>query len=262
MSAPDFAAVGEHDIVITGVRKSFGGNVAIDDCTVAIPSNCVSCIIGPNGAGKSTVFNMVTGFVRPDRGSITFRGKSLVGLSPSDIFALGIARSFQGMKTFGRLSALDNLLLAATAARSGDSLIRPRRERRDFPRALDAAWDTLTSLGLAAVGNRPANSLGYAEQKLLSIGRMMMTDASFLLLDEPLAGLDANAVGAFIARIRRLCHEEGRHICIVEHNLGAVRNIADCIIFMAEGTVKAKGSTADILAREDLARLYLGVTAA
>jgi ABC-type branched-subunit amino acid transport system ATPase component len=259
-AAPPVAA-DENDIVIAGVRKAFGGNVAISDCTVTIPANCVSCIIGPNGAGKSTVFNIITGFVRPDRGSITFRGRNLVGLAPSQIFALGIARSFQGMKTFARLSALDNLLLAATASQSRDSLLHPLRARRRFPAALDSAWATLKSLGLAAVGNRPAGSLGYAEQKLLSIGRMMMTDASVLLLDEPLAGLDAHAVEAFIARIRRLCHEEGRHICIVEHNLNAVRNVADRIVFMAEGTVKAIGSTAEILGREDLARLYLGVAA-
>jgi ABC-type branched-subunit amino acid transport system ATPase component len=246
-------------ILIQDVSKSFGGLAAVRDCTVEIPQGCVVGIVGPNGAGKSTLFNLITGFIRPDGGRIIYKGENLVGLSPADIFRRGIVRSFQGIKTFTRLSVVENLLVSATASYAMSLVFRPKEDRRTTGQTLHRAWEVLSYLGLEGTGNRIAGELGYGEQKLLSIGRMMMTDAHFLLLDEPLGGLNKATIGNFIERIRRLC-ETGRHsVCIVEHNLNAVRQISDHVVFMAEGTVKAAGPTEEILTSKDLARLYLGV---
>jgi ABC-type branched-subunit amino acid transport system ATPase component len=248
-------------ISLIDLSKSFGGVAAVRDCTVEIEAGCVTGIVGPNGAGKSTIFNLVTGFVAPDKGKAMLGDIDLVGLTPAQIFRAGIVRSFQGVRTLGRLTVLENLLLGATAATALSAVFRPRRDRDRFDAALERAWQVLDELGLSGVANRIAGDLGYAEQKLLSIGRLMMTDARIVLLDEPLGGLDSNAVDQFIERIRALVSIHGRTVCIVEHNLNAVQRIADRIIFMAEGTVKAAGPTAEIMQREDLARLYLGIVA-
>jgi ABC-type branched-subunit amino acid transport system ATPase component len=246
-------------ISLQGVKKSFGGNMAIRDCTTLIPQGCVSSIVGPNGAGKSTVFNLITGFVKPDAGEIWYQGTRLDGRKTADIYERGIARSFQGVRIFGKLTAIENLLLAGSANSAASTWVRPRADRAETERSVARAWDVLATMGLEKVANRKAGTLSFAEQKLLAIGRMMVTDAPFLLLDEPLSGLDLRTVGSFIDRIRALVTESGRSVCIVEHNLNAVRRMADYVIFMAEGTVKAAGPTEEVLERDDLARLYLGV---
>lgn len=248
-------------ITMSGIAKSFGGVVAVRDCDLQVMPGCVTGIVGPNGAGKSTIFNLITGFIVPDRGRILYRGRDIVGLGPPRIFKLGIARSFQGVRTLRNLSVMENLLLGATAADALSLVWRPAEARRRSEAAQEQAWKVLDELDLGAAGNRLAGELGYAEQKLLSIGRLMMTEADVVLLDEPLGGLDAGAIDAFIGRIRQLVSGRRRTVCIVEHNLNAVRRVADRVIFMADGTVQASGTTAEVLEREDLARLYLGVPA-
>lgn len=255
---PDVDATG---IRLVNVSKSFGGVAAVRDCTVDIQAACVTGIVGPNGAGKSTVFNLISGFVVPDRGRILFRGEDLVGMSPPQVFRRGIARSFQGVRTLRNLTVIENLLLGATAADALSLIGHPKRDRARVKQALERGWRVLEDLALKDVANQPAGNLGYAEQKLLSIGRLMMTDVDVILLDEPMGGLDRNAVDGFVTRIRRLITSHQRTVCIVEHNLNVVRLVADRVVFMAEGTVKAEGPTAEVLAREDLGRLYLGVSA-
>jgi len=247
------------DISLIDLSKSFGGVAAVRDCTVEIAAGSVTGIVGPNGAGKSTIFNLMTGFVAPDTGKVMFRGRDLVGSSPAEIFRAGIVRSFQGVRTLTRLTVIENLLLGATAATALATAFRPHRNRSELQAAVARAWSVLAELGLEAAANRLAGDLSYAEQKLLSIGRLIMTDAPVVLLDEPLGGLDSNTIDQFIERVRDLVLSHGRTVCIVEHNLNAVRRIADRVVFMAEGTVKAVGPTAEIMQREDLARLYLGV---
>lgn len=246
-------------IMVAGIGKSFGGNVVLTDCNCDIRTELVTCIVGPNGAGKSTLFNIITGFVRADRGDVLYQGKSLARMSTPQVYAMGIVRSFQGVRIFRNMTVVENLMFARGAQHSLRMVLHPLRERRELGGTIDLAWKTLDDLGLAKHGNRSSASLSYAEQKLLSIGSIMMTDASFILLDEPLAGLDKASVDLFIARIRSLCAERNRSICVIEHNLNAVRRLADEVIFMAEGTVKAAGPTEEVLSREDMTRLYLGM---
>lgn len=249
-------------INLVGVGKSFGGVAAVRDCTVEIRSGCITGIVGPNGAGKSTVFNLICGFVVPDTGRILYRGENIAGLSPAQVFRRGIVRSFQGVRTLRNLTVLENLLLGATAAGALSRVWFPVAARRAEEAALPRAWQLLEELDLTVAANRLAGSLSYAEQKLLAIGRLMMTDVDMVLLDEPLGGLDSNAVASFISRIRSLVSDHGRSVCVVEHNLSAVRRMSDRVIFMADGTVQASGSTQEVLEREDLARVYLGIAAA
>lgn len=264
MSAPAPAALTPDvaGITLSGVAKSFGGVAAVRDCTAEIRTGCITGIVGPNGAGKSTVFNLICGFVAPDAGRILWRGENLAGLSPPQVFRRGIARSFQGVRTLRNLSVLENLLLGATASRALSHVWLPFVSRRSDEVALPKAWQLLRELELEPTANRLAGSLSYAEQKLLAIGRLMMADVDMVLLDEPLGGLDPNAIDGFIARIRSLVSDHGRSVCVVEHNLNAVRRMTDRVIFMANGTVQASGSTQEVLEREDLARIYLGVTMA
>jgi len=246
---------------LRNVSKAFGGLVAVRDCTFDIESGCITAIVGPNGAGKSTVFNLITGFIRPDAGEIIMAGENLVGMTPRKVFQRGIARTFQGVRIFEGLTSLENLLMAGTSVQALPLLVRPRAAKQAETKNLRKAWQVINEIGLVDSANKPAGELGFAEQKLLAIGRLMMTDVTVLLLDEPLGGLDNRAVDGFVERLRNLVTSGNRTVCVVEHNLDAVRRIADRVVFMANGEVAASGDVNEVLEREDLTRLYLGVVA-
>ncbi len=245
---------------VTGVNKSFGGLQALRDTDFTVAERRITCMVGPNGAGKTTIFNVITGFLRPDTGHVAFRGTSLDGVRPQQIVRAGIARTFQNLRLFQDLTALDNVLMAMPD-QFGETLLpaifRPLHTARSQRRLRDAARATLDHVGLAARADDYVRNLSYGEQKLLTIARVLATGAELLLLDEPASGLAAGALDAVMTLLRRL-QTEGKTLLVVEHNTRVVQQIADDVLFLHQGHLMARGTPAEIISDPALAEIYFG----
>lgn len=245
---------------VADVSHNFGGLQALNDCGFSIPEGGITCLVGPNGAGKTTIFNVITGFLRPDNGHIAFRGRPLDGLAPQAIVRAGIARSFQNLRLFADLTACDNVMLALPE-RAGETpfgaLFRPFATARSDRKRREHASQFLDHVGLAARADDRVRNLSYGEQKLLTIARLLATGAELLLLDEPASGLAAGALDQVMALLRRL-RDEGKTLLVVEHNTRVVQQIADEVLFLHQGHLLAQGPPARIIADPALAEIYFG----
>jgi ABC-type branched-subunit amino acid transport system ATPase component len=244
----------------SGINKRFGGLQALNDCSFTVAEGRITCLVGPNGAGKTTIFNVVTGFFRPDTGSVTFRGRKLDGLRPQAIVHAGIARSFQNLRLFDDLSALDNVLVAVAnqfAEEPLGAIFRPLHAAREQRRCVEIARQTLEHVGLADQARQMVRNLSYGERKLLTVARLLATGAELLLLVEPASGLSAGALDAIMTLLRRL-QSEGKTLLVVEHNTRVVQKIADDVLFLHQGHLMAQGSPAEIISDPRLAEIYFG----
>ena len=243
-----------------GLEVRFGGLLALRDCGFTVEQGRITCLVGPNGAGKTTIFNVITGFLKPDTGEVFFKGRSLAGLTPQSVVAAGIARTFQNLRLFVDLTALDNVL-TALPSQSGEeplaAIFRPLHVARAQRRRRDEAMAILEHVGLAARAHDFVRNLSYGEQKLLTVGRLLATGAELLLLDEPASGLSAGALEAIMALLRRL-QAGGKTLLVVEHNTRVVQQIADDVLFLHQGHLMATGSPAAIINDPALAEIYFG----
>ena len=240
-----------------GLHKRFGGQVVLENVSLAFEQGRLSGIMGPNGAGKTTCFNVLTGRYRPDRGSVVFGGVDITGLSPRRIALKGLARSFQTMNLFNDETALDNVLLALPAVRaSGLSMWRDLG--RDGA-AQDQAAQVLSSVGLAGKEHVPAARLSYGERRALEIGVALAAQPRLLFLDEPTAGLGAEGT----ARLRDLVLELKRRVTIVviEHDMSFLFSLADRISVIHWGQVIAEGTPEALKENPWVARSRLGMSA-
>lgn len=245
---------------VTGLNHNFGGLRALNDCAFTISQGGITCLVGPNGAGKTTIFNVITGFLRPDTGQVAFRGTSLSGLSPQRIVRAGIARSFQNLRLFTDLTACDNVMLAlpdSTGEGPFGALFRPFATTRADRRRRSNALHYLEHVGLAARADERVRNLSYGEQKLLTIARLLATGAELLLLDEPASGLATVALDQLMALVRRL-RDEDKTLLVVEHNTRVVQQIADDVLFLHQGHLMAQGPPAQIIADPALTEIYFG----
>jgi branched-chain amino acid transport system ATP-binding protein len=244
------------------ISKRFGGLQALDDCSFTVEPGRITCLVGPNGAGKTTIFNVITGFLRPDSGSVRFREQSLDGLGPQAIVRAGAARTFQNLRLFFELTVLQNVLVAMPESFGEEplgALFRPFRTRRvDRARSAEAE-QALAQVGLGARAHEIVGNLSFGEQKLLSIGRVLATGAELLLLDEPASGLDTEALDAVTALLRTL-QQAGKSLLVVEHNTRVVQRIADDVLFLHQGRLLAQGAPEQIIADPALAEIYFGGT--
>jgi branched-chain amino acid transport system ATP-binding protein len=247
-------------LTISGVNKRFGGLQALRDCSFSIGPGKIICLVGPNGAGKTTVFNAITGFLKADSGEVSFKEHRLTGKRPQAIVRLGVARTFQNLRLFTDLTALDNVV-SALPDQFGEEPIgatfRPFRTSRAQKALRDRAAAILSDVGLSARSDDFVRNLSYGEQKLLSIGRVLATGAELLLLDEPTSGLSGDALESVMALLRRL-REQGRSQLVVEHNTRVVQQIADEVLFLHQGHVMAQGHPQTIIADPALAEIYFG----
>ena len=244
----------------SGLEVSFGGLKALNDCSLSVEQGRITCLVGPNGAGKTTIFNVITGFLRPDAGSVRFKGQALDGWKPQAIVAAGIARTFQNLRLFTDLTVLDNVL-AGLPAQVGEepiaAIFRPfhvavaQRGQRDQARAM------LDRVGLSERANSIVRNLSYGEQKLLIIARVLATGAALLLLDEPASGLSAGALDRVMTLLHRL-RDDGKTLLVVEHNTRVVQQIADDVLFLHQGHLMAQGSPDSIVNDPALAEIYFG----
>jgi branched-chain amino acid transport system ATP-binding protein len=247
-------------LTVTGVSKHFGGLRALDDCTFAIEKLRTSCIVGPNGAGKTSVFNAITGFLRPNVGRIAFKGDNITMLPRRERVRRGIARTFQDLRLFNEMTAIDNVMVCLGDEAANDPLtaiFRPLLTQAALKRKAEAARAYLTQVGLAHSAYKAAGSLSYGQRKLLCIARILATGAELLLLDEPTSGLSAGALDNMVDMIHQL-KSAGKTLLVVEHNTRIVQQIADDVLFMHQGHVLRHGTPQEIIADPELGRIYFG----
>jgi branched-chain amino acid transport system permease protein len=269
--APD-PAPSDVVLAVRGLHKSFGGIAACRDLDLDLQRGRITALVGPNGAGKTTVFNVLTGALRADAGSVRLRDTELVGMKPDAIARLGVVRSFQDVRLFARMTALDNVMLGVrdpagdwwrwpSRTRGGENLadlfVLPRVAASVEREARRRARDWLTLVGLSAVAQTPAGELSFGQQKLVSLARLLATDADVLLLDEPASGIDVRWVDKVLELVAFM-RAEGKTVCIVEHSLHVVEQLADTVAFMELGRVTASGSAREVTADPRLAEVYFG----
>ncbi len=244
---------------VHGLSKRFGGIVAAEDLNMTLRRGTITALVGPNGAGKTTVFNLLTGFIRPDRGSVVLDGRELVGRNPDYIARHGMVRSFQDVRLFMRLSCLQNVAMAVQN-QPGERL-RPLfiggEAKRGERATIEKATEWLTFVGMQDFAEVPGGALSYGQSKLLSMARVLATEAPVLLLDEPASGIDTQWVDVVLALIEEI-RSQGRTVCIVEHNLHVVGRLADHTYFMELGRITAEGTIDELTSSERLAEVYFG----
>jgi ABC-type branched-subunit amino acid transport system ATPase component len=238
---------------VRGLSRSFGGLAAVQDVNLDLQRGVVTALVGPNGAGKTTLFNLITGNLARDRGEVLLEGREITGLSPHHIARLGIARSFQDLRLFGHMSVRDNVL----AAQERTAWLWQPGGRAAHRARLAVTEAALARAGLAELAGARAMDLAYAERKFLSLARILATGARIWLLDEPASGLDPVSRARFVAMLRHAT-AEGVTVCLIEHNLDIVTELADRIAFLDQGRKLAEGEPAQILADPALAAIYFG----
>jgi ABC-type branched-subunit amino acid transport system ATPase component len=221
----------------------------------------ITGLIGPNGAGKTTVFNLITGFLSADRGSIRFQGRELLGLAPHQVERLGVVRTFQHLRLWSKMSVLENVLLGC-ATPVGENVfslfLRAGAVRAEENRTRARAMEVLNFFGLADRARELAEDLAYPEQKLLSMARIFATDAPVMLLDEPTSGLDGESLRRIVPMVRRLV-EHGKTVLLIEHNMELISELSDEVVFLHQGRVLAAGPPAGITRDPALTEIYFGV---
>lgn len=246
---------------IRDLNKHFGGLHAVRDATFTVPENKVTGLVGPNGAGKTTVFNMVTGTIAPDSGVVTFRGKDITRASAQERVHHGIARTFQDVRLLPRLTVAENVAVGVQG-QPGENFFKvfltPALVRRREKDTMARVQECLDFVGISdKVRREPAGNLSYGEQKLVSIARLLATDAHLLLLDEPTSGLDESSLDQFRAVLAKLI-ADGRTVLMVEHNMLLVRELCDSAVFLASGQVLAVDTPENLMEREELREVYFG----
>ena len=236
---------GEVILDVRGVSKSFGGLQAVSDVTLQVRRNEILGIIGPNGAGKTTLFNLLNGYLRPDRGSVRIGGKEAAGLQPYDICALGVGRTFQVARPFRRMSVLENVMVGAFVHTTSDAQAR------------EIALDALAQVGLLDIAHRQAQGLTNRQVRLLEIARALAGKPRILLLDETLAGLGSSEVEEVTGVVRRLA-ERGITIVIIEHTMQAMVRLAERFIVLDHGAVLKEGAPAEVTRDSAVIDAYLG----
>lgn len=245
---------------IDGVTKKFGGVVAVNDLSMTIPQGSVHGLIGPNGAGKTTVINLITGLFQPTSGQIRFAGDRTDTLQPHEIAALGISRTYQNVRLFSGMSALEQVLTGCYLGRETSlaaSFLGLTSARARWRRSREHALSLLERVGLADRADELAETMSYGEQRRVEIARALGSDPRLLLLDEPAAGM--NHVEA--REIGRLMHElrdSGLTILLVEHNIGLVNEFCESCTVISFGKKLTEGSPADCLKNEEVQEAYFG----
>lgn len=237
-----------------GVSKAFGGLQALSECSLSVPEGSISGLIGPNGSGKTTLFNTITGYVRPDAGSVAFRGQDITNARPNVVFGLGVGRTFQLTRIFGRISVLENMLVATQRE---ESWLRGLTRSMSSTQEVATAMEWLDFVGIARLANLQAGALSYGQRKLLELAYVLVANPDVILLDEPAGGVNLTLINEIADKIRTL-NKSGKTFLIVEHNMEFVMNLCTHVTVMHQGTNLVSGAPAEVRNDPRVLDAYLG----
>lgn len=259
---PGRARAREHAplLEVEGLRKAFGGLVAVDGAGFTVEAGGITGLIGPNGAGKSTLFSLIAGALRPDAGRVRFRGRAVTGGPPERLARAGLARTFQTPRLFHGMSCWENLMVGAPAGRDEGvwtALWRPRNTRERQAALGQRALEMLDFLGLAHLADARADALSGGQRKLLAFGRALMAEPSLLMLDEPAAGVNETLTRTLVDRIRTV-NARGVTFLLVEHDMDLVMDLCDRVVVMHQGRVLADGDPQSVQRDPAVRKAYLG----
>ena len=249
-------------LVARAVTKIFGGLVAVSDIDFSIPRRSIVSIIGPNGAGKTTFFNMLTGLYKPTTGVIAFDGRTISGQRPDRILAMGVARTFQNIRLFGTMTALENVMVGEHArlhAGLFGSILRTPRVRREEREARDKAREMLEYVGLREdVAEQMSVNLSYGDQRRVEVARALASDPELLLLDEPTAGMNPQESARLTDFMRQLRDEKDLTILLIEHDMKVVMGVSERVTVLDHGEKIAEGEPQAVRQDKRVVEAYLG----
>jgi neutral amino acid transport system ATP-binding protein len=240
---------------VEGVDKRYGGIQALDGCCLSVDRGEIAGLIGPNGSGKTTLFNVITGYERVRQGTVRLDGKDVTNLLPDRIFNRGVGRTFQLTRVFGRLTVMENMLVASQHQRSWSGTAWRRAGSQGERKR---AFQLLEFVGIARLADEPAANLSYGQRKLLELAYVLMSDPELLLLDEPAGGVNPTLLNAISDHIKEL-NRQGRTFLVVEHNMEFVMGLCDRVTVMDHGSTVVSGRPEQVRHDPRVLDAYLGV---
>ncbi|HEY8028477.1 MAG TPA: ABC transporter ATP-binding protein [Gaiellaceae bacterium] len=246
------------------LRKEFGGLVAVDSVDFTVPQGAIVSLIGPNGAGKTTFFNMLTGVYKPTAGRVVFAGEDLTNLPPHVFTQRGIGRTFQNIRLFQNMTALENVLVGMHCRLKGklfESVLHTPRVKREERAARQHARELLEYSGLRRKDREFGRNLSYGDQRRLEVARALATEPKLLLLDEPTAGMNPQETAEFTSFVARLREDRGLTVLLIEHDMRVVMGVSDRVTVLDYGEKIAEGTPGEIQKNERVIEAYLGTAA-
>jgi len=244
----------ERQLVVEGASKRFGGVVANDNITLSVPEGSITGLIGPNGSGKTTLFNSIVGYHPIDKGSIQFEGRELSNMRTPEIARLGLLRTFQQTRIYGKMTCVQNMQISVPHTSEGFATMFSKYP----PEVMEKADSLLEFVGLYAKRHLMAGELSFGQQKLLEFAMALMNEPKLLLLDEPTAGINPTLINGLIERLKRSNADLGITLFVIEHNMRAIMNLAEHIYCLAHGQLLTDGPPDQIQKDQQVIDAYLG----